>query len=97
MRQNKNRRRRRRKMRSVSRVVGGVGRGYVKERRRKGRAQSGSSTQDKALKTPVCVCKMIALEKIQNRTHTGRCAFSRDTRSHANSWHANAETHINRN
>lgn len=93
MRQNK--KRRRRKMRSVSRVVGGVGRGYVKERRRKGRAQRGSSTQDTVLKIPIC--KMIALEKIQKRTHTGRCAFLRDMHSHANSWHANADTHINRN
>lgn len=36
-------------MRLASRVVGGVGRGYVKDRRRKGGAERGSSIEDAVL------------------------------------------------
>lgn len=50
-------------MRFASTVVGGVGRGYMKDRRRKGGAERGSSTEDAVLKTSRCFCKNYCLGK----------------------------------
>lgn len=47
----------------------------MKERRRKGRAERESSSQDAVLRTPRCFGKMIAMEKIQKHTLASRRAF----------------------